>query len=109
MRKRQMRTGRVRPDRADANTGLAAILLAASLTLTGCTGMTSTQQRTLTGAAGGAAGGALIGAIAGNAGLGAAIGAAAGGVGGFVWDQHKQGEDAAYQRGVSDGKKQTAN
>ncbi|MDY0884572.1 YMGG-like glycine zipper-containing protein [Dongia soli] len=92
----QLRTGRVQA-------GVATILLSACLTVTGCTGMSDTQQRTVTGAMGGAAGGALIGAIAGNAALGAAIGAAAGGVGGFVWDQHKQSEDAAFQRGVAAG------
>ena len=46
--------------------------------LCGCSDMTSTQQRTLSGAAIGTAGGALIGAMGGNTALGAAIGAAAG-------------------------------
>lgn len=54
------------------------LLLAASLAigLAGCAGMTTSQQRTLSGTTMGAAGGAVIGAIAGNAGLGAGIGAA---------------------------------
>lgn len=102
MRRMHIRIGRMR-------SLLPASLLSASLLLSGCAGMSDTQQRTLTGAGGGAAGGALIGAIAGNAGLGAAIGAAAGGVGGYVWDQHKKGEESAYQQGVADGKKQSGN
>ena len=57
---------------------------AVALLLSGCAGMTDTQQRTVTGGAGGAAGGALIGALAGNAGLGAAIGGAAGLAGGYT-------------------------
>jgi hypothetical protein len=87
---------------------LSASLLSATLLVSGCTGMSDTQQRTLTGAAGGAAGGAAIGALAGSAGLGAAIGGAAGGLGGYIWDQHKKSEDSAYQRGVNDGKKQSS-
>ena len=34
----------------------------------------------------------------------AAIGAAAGATGGYIWDQHKQAEERAYQRGVQEGK-----
>jgi hypothetical protein len=75
--------------------------------LSGCAGMSDTQQRTLTGGAGGAAGGALIGALAGNAGLGAAIGGAAGLAGGYIWDQHKQTEQRAYQQGVAAGRAQS--
>ncbi len=71
-----------------------------------CSGMSDTQQRTLTGGAAGAAGGAAIGALAGNAGMGAAIGAGAGLVGGYLYDQHKKGEEDAYKRGVQDGQKQ---
>ena len=81
--------------------------MAAAGLLSGCAGMTDTQQRTLTGGAGGAAGGALIGALAGNAGLGAAIGGATGLAGGYIWDQHKQAEQRAYQQGVAAGRAQT--
>ena len=77
--------------------------LAAALLLAGCTGMTDTQQRTLTGGLGGAAGGAAIGAIAGNAGMGAAIGAGAGLLGGFLFDQHQKSKEDAYQAGLRDG------
>jgi len=82
------------------------LIVAGALLLSGCTGMSDTEQRTVTGAAGGAAGGAAIGAIAGNAALGAGIGAAAGAVGGFLWDQHKQAEQRAYERGVATGQQQ---
>jgi YMGG-like Gly-zipper len=78
-----------------------------ALLLSGCAGMTDTQQRTITGGAGGAAGGALIGALAGNTGLGAAIGGAAGLAGGYIWDQHKQTEERAYQQGVAAGRAQS--
>lgn len=57
--------------------------------LTSCSGMNSTQQRVLSGAAIGAGGGALIGAATGgNAGTGALIGAGAGAVGGYIVDQN---------------------
>jgi hypothetical protein len=72
------------------------------LSLAACSGMTTTQQRTITGGLGGAAGGAALGAIGGNAGLGAAAGAAAGLLGGYLYDQHKKAEESAYQRGVTD-------
>ncbi len=68
---------------------IAIVALAAFLA--GCAGMSSTEQRMLSGGAIGAGTGAAIGAIAGgNPGLGAAIGGAAGVVGGLVVDEiHK--------------------
>lgn len=77
---------------------LAAAFVAAPM-LIGCSGMSDTQQRALTGTAGGAAGGAVIGAIAGNAGMGAAIGAGAGLAGGMLYDYHKKSEQRAYEAG----------
>ena len=77
--------------------------------LVGCAGMNDTQQRTLTGAAGGAAGGAVIGAIAGNAGLGAVIGAGVGAAGGYVYDQHKKGEERSYKEGYAAGQSSKSN
>lgn len=69
---------------------LITVLLSASL-LTACAGMTSTQQRTLSGAAIGTAGGMAIGAIAGGSvATGAAVGAAAGAVGGYLYDQNQK-------------------
>ena len=54
---------------------IAAALLIGAIALTGCSNMSPTEQRAVSGTAIGAAGGAVIGAIAGNAGLGAVIGA----------------------------------
>lgn len=82
----------------------SAMLMAASVALAGCTGMSDTQQRALTGTAIGAGGGAVIGAIAGNAGLGAGIGAAAGLAGGLIYNQVKQNEQAAFNQGYAAGR-----
>lgn len=61
----------------------AAIILLASML--GCAGMSSTQQKTLSGGAIGAAGGAALGAITGGSpAVGAAVGGAAGALGGFI-------------------------
>ena len=85
-------------------TWIAPIVILFSLA--GCSDLTSTQQRTMTGGLGGAAGGAVIGALAGNAGMGALIGAGVGAAGGYVYDQHKQSEQRAYARGVQTGRSQ---
>jgi osmotically inducible lipoprotein OsmB len=62
-----------------------AILLIIALTLAGCTGMSRTQQATLSGAAIGAGGGAVLGSIVGGHTLGgAAIGAGLGALGGYL-------------------------
>jgi Glycine-zipper domain len=71
-------------------------MLVLIITLCGCAGMSDTEQRAVTGSLIGAAGGGIIGAIAGNAGMGAAIGAGTG--------KHKESEQAAYERGVNDGR-----
>ena len=84
--------------------------LLAAVTLSGCAGLSDTQQRALTGTGGGAAVGAVIGAIGGNAGLGAVVGAGAGLAGGLLYDQAKKSEQAAYQQGYAAGqRKQTTN
>ena len=72
--------------------------------LGGCADLSPTAQRTGTGALAGSAGGALIGAMAGNAGMGALIGAGVGAAGGYLFDQHKQAEQRAYQQGVQAGR-----
>lgn len=66
-----------------------AIVVIPALVLAGCSGMNSTQQRTLSGGAIGAATGAAVGAVTGGLGVatGAAIGAAAGAAGGYILDQ----------------------
>jgi len=67
--------------------------LVAAITLTGCSGMDTTQQRTLSGSAIGAAAGAGITAIAGGNPIWGAIGGAAvGALGGFIYDKHEQGQ-----------------
>ncbi len=81
-----------------------ALAAAVAVLLTGCAGMSDTQQRALTGTGIGAAGGAVIGAMAGNAGLGAVIGAGAGLAGGLLVDRSKKQQDAAYQAGYSAGR-----
>lgn len=86
---------------------IVPLVMAATLALTGCAGLSDTQQRTMTGSMGGAAGGAVIGAIAGNAGLGALIGAGAGALGGFAYGKHKEAVDRAYQEGRSDASTQS--
>lgn len=77
-------------------------LLAATGTLVGCAGMSDTERRTLEGGAIGAAGGALIGSFSADAGKGALIGAGVGAIGGYLFDQHKKGEQDAYERGYRD-------
>ena len=57
--------------------------------LTGCAGMTPTEQRVVSGGAIGAGSGAAIGAISGGSpGVGAAVGGAAGALGGYLLDQY---------------------
>lgn len=59
--------------------------------LAGCAGMSSRQQRVLSGGAIGAGAGAALGAITGHSiAGGAAIGAAAGAVGGLIVDESKK-------------------
>ena len=63
------------------------LLVVASLFLGGCSNMSATQQRVLSGGAIGASSGALIGWAAGSPAAGAAIGGGAGMLGGFLYDQ----------------------
>lgn len=92
--------------KANTKTSPSLLLLATTLTVTGCAGLSDTQQRTMTGSLGGAAAGAAIGAIAGNAGLGALIGAGTGALGGFAYGKHKEAVDKAYQQGRADAAQQ---
>jgi hypothetical protein len=72
---------------------LFALPLVAVLALTGCSGMSTTQQRELSGGAIGAAAGAGITAIAGGNPIWGAIGGAAvGTLGGFLYDKHEQNQ-----------------
>ncbi len=81
---------------------LAIPVLAAGLSLGGCSGMSETQQTTLSGGAIGAAGGAVLGAIGGNAGLGALAGGLAGAGGGYLYGRHRESTRSAYQQGRAD-------
>jgi hypothetical protein len=81
-----------------------AMALAAPLMLAGCSNMSNTEQRALTGTVGGAGVGAVIGAIGGNAGLGALVGAGAGLAGGLIYDHVKKEERAQYDRGYQAGR-----
>lgn len=70
---------------------LIVLSVSSLLGLSACTGMSDTQQRTLSGAAIGTAAGVGIGALTGGGLLwGAAGGAAVGAVGGYVYDQHEK-------------------
>ncbi len=75
---------------------IAFIILMTLIELTGCAGMTRTQQMTLSGGAIGAVGGGLLGAAVGGRPLaGAALGAAAGALGGYLLGEQSPG----YYRG----------
>ncbi len=66
------------------------LVVVLALALGGCSGMSSTQQRMLSGGAIGASSGALIGWAAGSPAAGAAIGGGAGVLGGFLYDQYQK-------------------
>jgi osmotically inducible lipoprotein OsmB len=67
------------------------VVLVATLTLGGCAGLSTTEQRVLSGGAIGASGGALIGWAAGSPAVGAAVGAGAGALGGYLYDRYQRG------------------
>ncbi len=69
---------------------LAILIVVGALVVGGCSGMSTTQQRTLSGGAIGAGGGTLIGWAAGCPACGAAIGAGAGALGGYAYDQYEK-------------------
>ncbi len=71
---------------------MALTLIIVAIFMSGCAGMSYTEQRTLSGGAIGAAGGALIGAAAGAPGTGAAVGAGAGLLGGYLYDQYEKSQ-----------------
>ncbi|HYD18606.1 MAG TPA: YMGG-like glycine zipper-containing protein [Patescibacteria group bacterium] len=69
----------------------APVIALALLSLTACSGMNSTQQRTLSGAGIGAGVGAVGTAVTGGCvGCGAAIGAGVGAVGGYLYDKNHE-------------------
>lgn len=66
------------------------VVVALAVLAGGCAGMSSTEQRMLSGGAMGASSGALIGWAAGSPAVGAAIGGGAGVVGGFLYDRYQK-------------------
>ncbi len=70
----------------------AIVIMVAALGAGGCAGMSTTQQRVVTGGAIGASSGALIGWAAGCPACGAAIGGGAGLVGGYAYDQYQKSQ-----------------
>jgi hypothetical protein len=70
----------------------ASVIMAAAILAGGCSGMSTTQQRTLSGGAIGASSGALIGWAAGCPACGAAIGGGAGLLGGYAYDQYQKSQ-----------------
>lgn len=71
------------------NKRIALGVLVLGLT-TGCAGMSTRQQRALSGGAFGAAGGAVLGAAVGSPVTGAVVGGAVGTATGAMWDDIKQ-------------------
>ena len=68
------------------------LVMVVAVSVGACSGMSYTEQRTLSGGAIGAGSGALIGWAAGNPTAGAAIGAGAGALGGFLYDQYEKSQ-----------------
>lgn len=69
---------------------MAILVVVVAVLLGGCSGMSNTQQRVVSGGAIGASSGALIGWAAGCPACGAAIGGGAGLVGGYAYDQYEK-------------------
>ncbi len=69
---------------------IAVLIMVAALLVGGCSGMSDTTQRTLSGGAIGAGAGSLIGWAAGCPACGAAIGGGAGLAGGYIYDQYEK-------------------
>jgi hypothetical protein len=80
-------------------------MTAATLAIAGCSNMSNTEQRTLSGAGIGAAAGAVGTAIFhGNPIWGAVGGAAVGAASGYIYDAYKKNEGANYNAGYNAGK-----
>ena len=87
------------------------IVPVAAVFQTGCSGMSDTQQRTLSGGAIGAVAGAGITAIATGgpyAIWGAVGGAAVGALGGYAYDQYEKSKQREFNQGYQAGQKSGA-
>jgi hypothetical protein len=71
---------------------MVILVMVLALAVGGCSGMSNTQQRTLSGGAIGASGGTLIGWAAGCPACGAAIGGGAGLLGGYAYDRYEKSQ-----------------
>lgn len=101
-RKRDQLVGRVQGSngirRSSMKPRVAIIGIVTALGVSGCANMTTTEQRTLSGAAMGALGGAAIAAVAeGSLAAGAAIGAGVGAGAGYLYSLSRSEHHAAYQ------------
>ena len=67
-------------------------IMVIALAISGCAGMSPTEQRVLSGGAMGAAGGSLIGLAVGSPAVGAAVGGGAGLLGGLAYDQYQKSQ-----------------
>jgi uncharacterized membrane protein len=77
----------------------------ATLTIVGCSGMSNTEQRTLSGASIGAvAGGVGTAIFHGNPIWGAVGGAAVGAASGYIYDAYKKEQASEYNAGYDAGK-----
>ena len=83
---------------------ILVLLLLCCVSVAGCSNMSPTEQRALSGTAIGTAGGAVLGAIGGNAALGAVAGGVAGLAGGLIYDQVKKNEQNSYNQGYAAGR-----
>jgi hypothetical protein len=82
----------------------------ATLAIAGCSNMSNTEQRTLSGAGIGAAAGAVGTALLhGNPIWGAVGGAAVGAASGYVYDAYKKNEGSNYNAGYKAGKSNQPN
>lgn len=71
---------------------MVILVMAANLLLGGCSGMSYTEQRVLSGTAIGAGSGTLIGWAAGGPWVGAAVGAGTGALAGVLYDQYQKSQ-----------------
>jgi osmotically inducible lipoprotein OsmB len=71
---------------------MVILVMVATVLVGSCSGMSNTEQRTLSGGAIGAGGGALIGWAAGCPACGAAIGGGAGALGGYMYDRYEKSQ-----------------
>lgn len=85
-------------------------IAATAVAIAGCSNMSNTEQRTLSGAGIGAAAGAVGTAIFhGNPIWGAVGGAAVGAASGYIYDAYKKNQAAEYNSGYNAGKNNAPN